>query len=109
MAKDPFVYNETRDCLLRLKQAEKGVESCAFAWVIPGKRIRQLNYAESRSALNRQAKERKTGQEILVSPEIPGVHFDGPITSTRVGRELYEELDSPLALKSCHWPRRSAA
>ena len=59
---------------MRFKQALRGIENCALAWVEHGVSVRDLTLAESIAARSKQAKDR----EPLPLSEIPGLRFDPP-------------------------------
>jgi len=111
MPNNPLVFNVTRKYRVSLKQARKAVELCSCAWVDgkEGLEVRDLSISEAIAARNVQAREREIGAEILVSCEIPGLMFKGPTTANQVPREVYEELDTPLAFRKCNWPRLKQA
>lgn len=69
------VFNVTRGCYLRFKQARKAVENCACAWVDYGVNVRDLTLAESIAARMQQAKDR----EPLPYAEVFGLRFEPPI------------------------------
>lgn len=83
MAKAFRVLNLTRNYFMSRKQAERGVENCAFAWVVYGESVRALSLKESISARNQQAANR----EPLPSPELPGIVFQPPISSPESARQ----------------------
>lgn len=107
MPNNPLVFNTSKNCYLSFKQARKAVESCAYGWEEHGVSIRKLNYAESRAALNERAKIKDLSTEILVPKEVPGLRFISPATPFEYPREAYEELGSPLAVRTCRWPREA--
>jgi hypothetical protein len=75
MASSHTVLNVSRGYFIRYRHALKGIENCAFAWVIVGESVRDLTIAEQISSRNEQAKLR----EPLEYAELPGIMFVPPI------------------------------
>jgi hypothetical protein len=74
MPQAPRILHIDRGFMLKRSQADRAIESCACAWVIPGVSVRQLTLAEAIQARNVQAKQR----EPLATAEIPGIAYDRP-------------------------------
>ena len=70
---------------LKLNQALKGIENCAFGWVKYGESIRDLTPAEAITARNGRARL----LEPLPSAEIPGLIFEPPINAQAATRQEY--------------------
>lgn len=77
------VLNLSKNYFMSRKQAERGVENCAFAWAEYGKTVRALTLAESIAARNQQSAMRIP----LPSPELPGIVFQPPATAPESSRQ----------------------
>lgn len=77
MASRAYVFNETRGCYRRYKDALKAIhEHCACCWVIEGETMRDLTPQEAVQARNVQARLR----EPLEYAESPGLRYEPPVT-----------------------------
>jgi len=81
------VYH-VRGFTLKYKQALRGIEQCAFAWVEPGRMIRDMTIAESIAARNAQAQLRQE----LPQSEIPGLRFQPPAKDAALWEERFDLL-----------------
>jgi hypothetical protein len=71
MTKSIRVFNVTRRCFMKQKQAARAVENCACAWLEYGVSLRDLTLAEAIAARNRQASLR----DPLPFAELPGLLY----------------------------------
>jgi hypothetical protein len=74
MASTRSILNVTRGYYMRYRQAMKGIDNCAFAWVVEGETIRDLTLAEAIAKRIEQAKL----QDPLPYYEVPGIFFEPP-------------------------------
>lgn len=74
MSNNSRVLNVTRGYSMKFKQALRGIESCACAWIEYGVTVRDLTLAESIKARNEQASRR----EPLARAELPNLTFQHP-------------------------------
>lgn len=92
---------------VKYAQACKAVENCASKWINDGQ-IKDLTLPESIKARAEQTAIRELSQEVLGSNEIPGLKFVPPSTTRyEPPREAYEEMQMPLGVRVCRWPRQS--
>lgn len=88
-------------------------DHCTIAWDIPGQTIRDTTDEERitlRAEQSQLARISEMRQGILGSHELPNTRFERPSTTKyRVPREAYEEMEAPLAVRVCRWPRLIAA
>jgi hypothetical protein len=73
MSTNDRIYNVTRRYPMRAKQALRGINNCAMAWVEHGKSVRDLTLAESIAARNEQASVRELP---LPYVEIRGLKYE---------------------------------
>lgn len=69
------ILNISRNYYIKCTQALRGIENCAFTWVVEGETVRDLSLAESIGKRNEQSK----NAEPLPYAEVAGVTFKGPI------------------------------
>lgn len=79
MAARKDVYNITRECWLKRRQAEKAVSECAAEWV-DGDTIRLLTVQEAYVARQVLAQRREDLAGPLPYAEIPGIRFAPAVT-----------------------------
>ena len=87
-----FVLNVTRGYYMRRKQAMRGIENCACAWVKFGETVRDLTLVEAIAARNVQAAMR----EPLPFAELPGLMYRpavGQEQGARVQRSMCKEAN----------------
>jgi hypothetical protein len=94
MAKDPRIFNVTRQFHLKRNQALRAIEECACAWAVEGESIRDLTLAESIAKRNEQAANR----EPLPHVELPGITYQPPTTGQAAQREGYALIMQANAL-----------
>jgi hypothetical protein len=101
------VVNITNGHRYKFNQAKRLVEDqCVCVWVDLGVSVRELDVDEMVKARSKQTRLRELTQTILGSNESPGLRFERPKTTNfRFPREAYEEMDSPLGVRYCRWPR----
>jgi hypothetical protein len=84
-------------------------DHCTIIWVVKGESIRDTTEAERFDMMAAQARaaricEAKEG--ILGRNDLPGLHFQPPKTTSYCPpRHAYEEMESPLGVRVCRWPR----
>lgn len=83
MSSNERIQNITRGYSMRAKQALRGVENCAMAWVEYGVSVRDLTLAESIAARAAQAKDR----EPLPLSEVFGIKVVPPMGAENAHRE----------------------
>lgn len=84
-------------------------DHCSITWVIEGETIRDTTY-EERMALRAEQAQREwmhsLTEGILEHYELSNARFVPPKTTKyRVPHQAYEEMESPLAVRFCRWPR----
>lgn len=93
---------------LKFKQVQRAIEqNCSFVWVDYGRTFRDATPVEAIEMRNKHAAARKLSQEVLVSSELPGLRFVLAGTTYQQPREAYEEMEAPLGVRKCMWPRKS--
>jgi hypothetical protein len=80
-----------------------------ITWVVRGESIRDTTEAERfemMAARSRETRASEAKEGILSRAEFPGLHFEPP-KNTRYSapRKEYEEIESPLCVRVCRWPR----
>jgi len=88
-------------------------EHCTITWDVRGVSIRDTTDEEriqlrAEQANARRMRELKDG--ILGRNDLPGIKFIPPKnTKYRAPREAYEEMEAPLGVRVCRWPRLELA
>lgn len=84
-------------------------DHCTITWEIPGHTIRDTTEEERLAMRAEQAQQvrlREARAGILGRNELPNLHFEPPVsTRYRAPREAYEEMEEPLGVRVCRWPR----
>lgn len=84
-------------------------DHCTIAWEIPGQTIRDTTDEERIKMRAYQADKARLSaltEGTLGANDLPGIRFVPPKTTKyRAPREAYEEMEAPLAVLSCRWPR----
>lgn len=101
------ILNISRNIWYKPSQALRGIENCAFAWVVQGETVRDLTLAESIAKRNEQAK----NAEPLAYAEVAGLTFKGPIANDyNLIRQAHEFCaNGPSALQQAEEAYRVAA
>jgi hypothetical protein len=86
-------------------------DHCTITWDIQGKTIRDTTDEERIALRAQQAQQvrlRGLTEGILGPHDLPNLRFERPKTTNyRTPRESYEEMESPLGVRVCRWPRLS--
>lgn len=93
MASCKRVHNVTRDFYWKKSKAERAIEECSAAWVVPGVSVRDLTVQESIAARNEQARL----AEPLALAELHGLTFEPPayaVAGARMSRILARQAMS---------------
>ena len=84
-------------------------DHCTITWEIPGQTIRDTTDHERivmRAERAQQVRLSELKEGTLGPHDLPGLHFEAPKTTNyRAPREAYEEMEAPLAVLKCRWPR----
>jgi hypothetical protein len=110
MASRNRIFNIDHNCFYDRGVIALGINNCAITWVKEGVSVRCLTEEEKREAEFKQtAAIEAINNPILPNKEIPGFRFMRPRGSKYVApsHEIYEELEDPLAVRTCRWPRKS--
>lgn len=114
MASHKSVVHVQRGFRMSKNYAEQVMrDHCSITWVIEGETIRDTTDEERRVMRAEQAQikwEHELREGILTHHELRETKFERPKTTKyRAPREAYEEMDSPLAVRTCRWPRAADA
>lgn len=92
----------------KLGSALKSIKDGNSVWVVEGELYRDATLEEMHEAMTRQASERVRALEILGRNDIPGLTFERPKTTNyQQPWAAYEEMEAPMGVRYCRWPRRS--
>jgi hypothetical protein len=105
------IVNLTNGHRYKFNQAKRLVEQqCACAWVQYGVTVRELTVDEMVKARSEQAKQIQLSQEVLGRNDLHSVRFEQPKTTTyQQPWHAYEEMEAPMGVRYCRWPRSVAA
>jgi len=104
------VRNPQTGCKLKLQKAKRMHEQCMIKLDMQTMTYRNCSLAEMIHGRAEIAKQQELQQTILgMTAEIPGLRFINANTEYCAPREAYEEMESPLGLRTCRWPRLNPA
>ena len=112
------VVNVSNGHRYKFNQAKRLVEDqCVLKWEIYGVSVRELTLGEMVQARSEQARKRQLELEVLGLDkdsgelrELHGIRFVAPPTTTyQQPWAAYEEMEAPMGVRYCRWPRREAA
>jgi hypothetical protein len=87
-------------------------DHCTITWVVKGETIRDTTNEERMALRAEQANQARLSEAkagILGRNDLPNLRFERPKTTNYCyPREAYEELEAPLGVRVCRWPRRFA-
>lgn len=84
-------------------------DHCSITWVVVGETIRDTTDEERLALRAEQAEQvrlRESREGMLGPHDLPNLRFERPKTTNyHAPREAYEEMEAPLAVRVCRWPR----
>lgn len=115
MASHKSVLHVQRGFRMSKSYAEQVMrDHCTIVWLDRENMTVRDTTDEERVALRaeheREHRLREAKEGVLGRNDLPNLRFEPPKTTNyRAPREAYEEMESPLGVRFCRWPRKLAA